>query len=80
MSDLIERGHAERGPVEQVVMKNGQVWYIPHHGVYHLKKPDKIRVVFKPKEQNQGVQNDGSPVWCYLLARLCKLCAKEGCK
>ena len=27
-------------------MKNGQVWYIPHHGVYHPKKPDKIRVVF----------------------------------
>ena len=22
------------------------VWYIPHHGVYHPKKPDKIRVVF----------------------------------
>ena len=21
-------------------------WYIPHHGVYHPKKPDKIRVVF----------------------------------
>lgn len=80
MSDLIEHGHAERGPAEEVVMKNGQVWYIPHHGVYHLKKPDKIRVVFKPKERNQGVQHDGSPVWYYLLARLCKLCTKEGCK
>ena len=22
------------------------VWYIPHHGVYHPKKPSKIRVVF----------------------------------
>lgn len=21
-------------------------WYIPHHGVYHSKKPDKLRVVF----------------------------------
>ena len=23
-----------------------QAWYIPHHGVYHPKKPTKIRVVF----------------------------------
>lgn len=46
MSNLIECGHAERFPTEEVEMKNGQVWYIPHHGVYHPKKPDKIRVVF----------------------------------
>lgn len=25
---------------------DGKIWYIPHHGVYHPKKPDKIRVVF----------------------------------
>jgi len=24
----------------------GKVWYIPHHGVFHPKKPDKLRVVF----------------------------------
>ena len=46
MSNLIECGHAERVPAEEAEMKNGQVWYIPHHGVYHPKKPDKIRVVF----------------------------------
>ena len=27
-----------------------------------------------------GVQNDGSPFRCYLLTRLCKFHAKEGCK
>ena len=31
MSNLIECGPAERVPTEEVVMKNGQVWYIPHH-------------------------------------------------
>ena len=31
MSNLIECGHAERVPTEEVVMKNGQVWYIRHH-------------------------------------------------
>ena len=46
MSNLFECGHAERVPTEEVEMKNGHVWYIPHHGVYHPKKPDKIRVVF----------------------------------
>ena len=46
MSNLIECGHAERVPAEEAEMKSGQVWYIPHHGVYHPKKPDKIRVVF----------------------------------
>ncbi|KAL6473875.1 hypothetical protein MHYP_G00174360 [Metynnis hypsauchen] len=24
----------------------GKIWYIPHQGVYHPRKPDKIRVVF----------------------------------
>ena len=46
MSDIISRGCAEKVPVEDVLTKNGQVWYIPHHGVYHPKNPGKIRVVF----------------------------------
>lgn len=46
MNDLIARGHAEKVPPEEKAMKNGQVWYIPHHGVYHPQKPGKIRVVF----------------------------------
>ena len=46
MSDVIDRGYAEKVPAEEATLKNGQVWYIPHHGVYHPKKPQKIRVVF----------------------------------
>lgn len=46
MSDIISSGHAEKVPVEKVLTKNGQVWYIPHHGVYHPKEPGKIRFVF----------------------------------
>lgn len=26
--------------------REGNTWYIPHHGVYHPRKPEKIRVVF----------------------------------
>ena len=46
MRDIISLGHAEEVPVAEVLTKNGQVRYIPHHGVYHPKKPGKIRVVF----------------------------------
>ena len=37
---------AERVPLESLKRADGKVWYIPHYGVYHQKKPDKIRVVF----------------------------------
>jgi len=30
---------------------DGKVWFIPHHGVYHHKKLDKIRVVFNSSAQ-----------------------------
>lgn len=40
---LINRGDAETAPE---VPAGECVWYIPHHGVYHPQKPDKLRVVF----------------------------------
>ncbi|XP_067301419.1 uncharacterized protein [Pseudorasbora parva] len=33
----------------------GNVWYIPHQGVYHPKKPDKIRVVFDCSAKYDGI-------------------------
>ncbi|MCG7865422.1 MAG: hypothetical protein JAY74_03510 [Candidatus Thiodiazotropha taylori] len=46
MSNLIKNGHAERVSNAEKFSGAGQTWYIPHHGVYHPQKPDKIRVVF----------------------------------
>ena len=46
MSDLIENNYAEKVPETEIGNEDGSTWYIPHHGVYHLKKPEKIRVVF----------------------------------
>ncbi len=43
MEDVIEYGDAERVVDEG---KEGEKWYVPHHGVYHSKKPGKLRVVF----------------------------------
>ena len=31
-----------------------QRWYMPHHGVYHSRKPDKIRVVFDCSAKHGG--------------------------
>ena len=44
IEDILHKGDAERIPQQELEKEN--VWYIPHHGVYHPKKPDKIRVVF----------------------------------
>ena len=34
--------------------QNGRVWYLPHHGVYHPLKPEKIRVVFDCSSEYRG--------------------------
>ena len=46
MSSIIAKGLAWKVPSHLIPAKTVQVWYIPHHGVYHAKKPNKIRVVF----------------------------------
>ncbi|XP_038073422.1 uncharacterized protein LOC119741653 [Patiria miniata] len=46
MTDLERKGFAERVPLPEIKRDDGRVWYIPHHGVYHPRKPDKLRVVF----------------------------------
>ena len=43
MKKLIDNGHAE---VASDPPPEGRTWYIPHHGIYHPRKPNKIRVVF----------------------------------
>ena len=34
---------------------HGRVWYLPHFGVYHPRKPDQIRVVFDSSAEFEGV-------------------------
>ena len=54
MKETIEKGYAEKVPSEELSLKNRQIWYIPRHGVYHPKKPDKIRVVFDASTEFKG--------------------------
>ena len=46
MNDIFQKGYARRVPDEYRIPEEGKVSYLPRHGVYHAKKPDKIRVVF----------------------------------
>ena len=46
INEILDKGYAEKVPEESVEADPGKVWYNPHHGVYHPKKPGKIRVVF----------------------------------
>ena len=54
MDEVIKKGYAERVPDDELSVENGQIWYIPHHGVYHPKKPGKIRVVFDASAEFKG--------------------------
>lgn len=54
MNELIERNYAGRVPESELANEDGNVWYIPHHGVYHPRKPEKIRVVFDCSANYKG--------------------------
>ena len=54
MEATVTKGYAEEVPSDEKRLNNGRVWYIPHHGVYHPQKPDKIRVVFDCSAEFKG--------------------------
>ena len=43
MVELLLKGYARESTKSP---NDGQVWYIPHHGIYHPSKPSKIGEVF----------------------------------
>ena len=53
MNDMIKKGYAEKIPQDEV-RQDGKVWYLPHHGVFHPQKPDKIHVVFDCSAEYKG--------------------------
>ena len=52
MDDLINKGYARK--VRKENLDNSDVWYLPHHAVFHPQKPDKVRVVFDCSAKFQG--------------------------
>ena len=51
MQKLFEKRHAEPAPE---LSPSAPRWYLPHFGVYHPQKPDKIRVVFDSAAETKG--------------------------
>lgn len=56
MSKMLDKGHAVLVPDREISCNEspGQIWYLPHFDVYHLKKPEQIRVVFDSSTEYQG--------------------------
>ena len=52
MNEILSRGDAEKIPADEA--SSHTCWYIPHHGVYHPHKPNKVRVVFDCSAKYQG--------------------------
>ena len=52
---LLAKGYARKVPPVQASPDEGKAWYVPHHGVYHPHKPDKIRVVFDCSANFKGL-------------------------
>ena len=55
MEEMI-KGCAERVAPQETGIKigDGRINYVPHHGVYHPRKPDQIRVVFDCSANYKG--------------------------
>ena len=54
MQKIFDLDHAEVVPAENV-KSDKPCWYLPHFGIYHPKKPDKIRVVFDSAAECNGI-------------------------
>ena len=55
MNGIIRLDFVEWVPEKDLERQDSHIWYIPHHGVYHLKKPGKICVVFDCSAKQKGV-------------------------
>lgn len=57
MAKILKKGHAVPATTTQPESRddNGDVWYLPHFGVYHPRKPTQIRVVFDSSAEFRGV-------------------------
>ena len=45
-TNALEKNYAEMVPKADLQRRDGRVWYIPHHGIYHPHNPGTFRVVF----------------------------------
>ena len=51
MEELLLKGYGRESTKSP---NDGQIWYLPHHVIYHPSKPNKIRVVFDCSVEYKG--------------------------
>ncbi|XP_038063243.1 uncharacterized protein LOC119733951 [Patiria miniata] len=54
MRKVLEKGLAKQ-VLDEATSASEEVWYLPHFGVYHPQKPDKLRVVFDSSAIFSGI-------------------------
>ena len=54
MTELIDKGYAEKVEINETESKQTAIWYLPHHPVYNLHKPNKVRIVFDCSAKKLG--------------------------
>ena len=54
---MLAKGHAKKSKSPALL---GKTWHIPHHGVFHLNKPSKIRMVFDCSAEVGGQSINGN--------------------
>ena len=52
--NLLDKGYAEKVPQSEMNRDDGKVWYLPHHGVKNINKPDKLRIVYDCSAEFRG--------------------------
>ena len=70
MSSIIAKGFARKVPSHHIAAKTGQVCHIPHRGIYHAKKTNKIRMVFNCSARCGGVSLNDKLLQIDLLVSL----------
>ena len=78
MNKVIDCGYAGKVPEHEVTVEDGKsIWYIPDHGLYYSKEPNKIRLVFDCSAQHQAESLNshllqGTDLTNYLTGILCR--------
>lgn len=80
MNNIIQQGYAE--PISKAHNTEGKTWYLPHHGVFSNRNPNKLRVVFDASSSFQGISlNDhllqGPDLANNLIGILCRFRLEE---
>ncbi|XP_064622346.1 uncharacterized protein LOC135484642 [Lineus longissimus] len=55
MAKMLTKGYARKLTEDEAAARTSKTWYLPHHAVFHPRKPGKVRVVFDAAAKYRGV-------------------------